>query len=291
MFVFPEDDDENSPEEQDNKNNFEWKNKGFDTKEKLTLKINVKEANRYDAKKKNGFQRNHPENLTKGLNTIRKKIRDVYDEEDEDEWGVVISKAPEEYDYTLMRALDENEKKTLDQQQSIHNVKMNQTAGKMEAMAMADRLAKEVGLKGVNKKDLNDNMQSAIFNPEQMQKKVLQKDVAKKKGIKGELSVSELIQTARGIKRVEQIGGDNALKGMDAREVSRAGNQKTSKEDIARLILEKSGQKADKKTTEKVAKNSSKEVKLKYLAEENNKSTKKTDTVRKNIERNNKERE
>lgn len=291
MFVFPNDDDLNKEEEQDNKNNFEWKNKGFDTKEKLTLKINVKEANRYEAKKKNAFQKGNPQNLPKGINNLRKKIRDVYDEDDEDDWGVVIPKAPDEYDNTLMRALDENEKKALEQKQTMHNVKMNQTAGKMEAMAMADRVAKEVGLKGVNKKELNENMQSAIFNPEQMQKKILQKDVMKKKGIHGDVSVGELIQTARGIKRVEQMGGDKALKGMESKDVKRAGDEKTSKRDVARLILEKSGQKVDRKTTEKVVKNSSKDIKLQYLADEKDKARQNTEAKRQNIERTQRTRE
>ena len=73
--------------------NIEWKKNNSDPSERLTLRINHKEAAAYSATKKNSF--NAPampvaENLPKGLKKIRKKIRkidvrsDYEDEDDED---------------------------------------------------------------------------------------------------------------------------------------------------------------------------------------------------------------
>ena len=68
--------------------NIEWKKPGFGSSEKLSLKVNTKEAVLYDAKKKNGLQKSNPltpADLPAGLKKIRKKIKDVFDEDEEDE--------------------------------------------------------------------------------------------------------------------------------------------------------------------------------------------------------------
>ena len=233
------------------KASFDWKNQGFSSEERITLKVNVKEANAYAAKKKNDFSGKHNpmQNLPNGLNKIRKKIRDVYDEEeDEDEWGVVISRAPDEYDNTLMKALDENEKKIYDQQQGIKNVQMQQMAGKMEAMAVANRMAQQVGMSGLSRKDINAEMNRAEFNPELAQKKVIKKDILKEKGIRGETdikNIKDVIQTARGIKRVEEIGGKQSTGGMDVKDIKEAGKEKKTNKDVAEIIIEKRGLKKE----------------------------------------------
>ena len=54
--------------------NIEWKKPGFGSSEKLSLKVNTKEAVLYDAKKKNGIHKCNP--LTPGeLHAGFKKIR------------------------------------------------------------------------------------------------------------------------------------------------------------------------------------------------------------------------
>ena len=260
MIIFTPDEEEDGTSgsgtkkgapKKEEKASFDWKNQGFSSEERITLKVNVKEANAYEAKKKNNFagKQNPMQNLPNGLNKIRKKIRDVYDEEeDEDEWGVVIARAPEEYDNTLMKALDENEKKIYDQQQGIKNVQMLQTAGKMEAMAVANKMAQQVGMSGVNKKELNMEMNRAEFNPEIAQKKIIKKDIFKEKGIKGEAeikNIKDVIQTARGIKRIEEIGGKKSTDGMEVKDIKDAGKEKKTNKDVAEIIIEKRGLKKE----------------------------------------------
>ena len=110
--------------------NIEWKKSGFDLNEKLTLKTNVRKAVEYEAKNKNsGLNKNYtpsPAELPKGLNKIRKKIKDVYDEDDdEDDAYQIYTIQPldvSENDDTLLKALQEDEKKFLRQNEEIQTV-------------------------------------------------------------------------------------------------------------------------------------------------------------------------
>ena len=270
MFIFSEDPDDDesgkkgAPKEED-KSAFDWKNKGIGTDEKLKLKIDVREANLYDAKKNATHAKKNPlQNLPKGINTIRKKIKDVYDEdEDEEEWGVVVRRAPEDYDNTLMRALDEKEKRSLTQQQELKNVKLNQIAGRMEALTVADRMAKDVGLKGLKKNDVSLSMLEATFNPEKMQQNIIKKDILKEKGIKGDVAVKDIIQTTRGIKRIEKNLGKDALQDMNTKEVANLGKEKVSENDMAKLISKKRG--IDNETAKKIAAKQNDNVDMKFM--------------------------
>lgn len=70
-------------EDETSDTNLEWKKKGFESKETLTLKTNVKKALQYEATAKKPVQNGFsplPSELPKGLKKIRKKIKDVYDD-------------------------------------------------------------------------------------------------------------------------------------------------------------------------------------------------------------------
>ena len=59
-----------------------------------------------------------------------------------------------------MNALNDEEKRLLQQQESLQNMKMQQTAGKMEALAVAANMARQAGLTGTEKKRLVKNQQT-----------------------------------------------------------------------------------------------------------------------------------
>ena len=226
---------------------FDWKKKGFDNKERLTLKTDVNEAEKYNHKKENASKKNkvNPENLPLGLKKLRKKIRDIYDEDDEDENDYVYSqvKMPEqEEDNVLLNALNDDEKRMFRQKNTIENTRMQQDAGKMEALHIANNLAREAGLKNLSRKVLDAGMQQATFNPQETQEKIIKKEVGGKLGIRGKLEDGKIIQAARGIKKVEQLGGQKAAKNLDMKEVVKAGEDKLTDRQLAELILEKSGQ-------------------------------------------------
>ena len=252
--------------------NMEWKKSGFDKNEKVTLKINVKEANLYEAKNKRNVQTSYSPrvaDLPKGLKKIRSKIRDVYDEEEDDEENVII---PLQNDFaeengSLLEALRDDEKKFLKQQQEINIVKSQQMVEKTAALAVADRAVKEAGMKGLKKETVAQNELSVEIGKDTVND-ALKKDLGGKMKMKWKhLSEKEMIQFLRGIKRIKEIGGEDAVIGMKIDEVVNAGGQKTEDEAIAQMILEKSGrkEKEDKGLKARKSKNkqSSKEIKSK----------------------------
>ena len=256
------------PEE---KADFSWKKNGFDIREHLTLKNNVLEAALFQQKqnKTRPKRRMKPsQTLPLGLQMLKKKVREVYDEEDEEE-GYIYNALPmfnmmqEEDDGRLVQGLSENEKLILKQKETIDTVKALQTAGKMEALHQAHNLAREVGFKGLNEKTVAESMQQATFKPQEIQEKAIQKDVSKKLGLKGKLRDGQIIQAARGIKKVENLGGQKAAKNLDMKDIIKAGEEKLDEIKLAELILKKSGQDVKKR---KHKLNESKEkMELKYL--------------------------
>lgn len=267
--------DDESPE--DNEAVFDWKKNGFDKNERLSLRINHKEANEYNARKKNQPHKStRPENLAAGLKKIRKKIREVYDEDDEDDENDTIF-APIQYakeeENPLLNALNEDEKRLFYQKHTIENSNMQQTAGKMEALHIANNLARESGLRDISRKAMAEGMQEATFRPEEMQEKVIKKEISGKLGIKGKIEAGKIISAARGIKKIEQMGGKEAAKNLDMRDVVKAGEEKLDEIKLAELILEKSGQ--DVKKRKERFKNGKDNLKLKNFEQPKEKAVKK----------------
>lgn len=229
---------------------FDWKKNGFDKNERLSLKINVKEAEAYNAKKDKPTKAPRPENLSLGLKKLRKKIREVYDDDEEDDENDTIF-APiafaQEEENPLLNALTEDEKRLFNQKDTINKTQMQQAAGKMEALHIANNLAKDAGLQNISRKAVALGMQEAVFRPEEMQEKIIKKEVSGKLGIKGKIEDGKIIQAARGIKKVEQLGGKEAAKNLDMRDIVKAGEAKLDDIKLAELILEKSGQDVKKR--------------------------------------------
>lgn len=241
--------------------NIEWKKSGFDNKERITLKVNLNEAASYDAKKnKNPLQGTlpNPENLPRGLKKIRKKIRDVFDEEDdEEEFQFNPSGLEVETSNSLINALNDDEKKILKQHEGLQTIKMQQTAGKMEAIAVAGNLARQAGLGNIEKKLINNNLQM-VAPAEEIVSRTIRDVLSGQEHVKvGEISQGKIIQTLRGVKRIKAIGGNSALHGLKIEDLQKVGEQ-TAKgkevvdnKEVAELILAKSGQNLKKKKPEK----------------------------------------
>lgn len=262
---------------------FDWKKNGFDKHERLSLRINAKEADNYNARKKNQpLKGSRPEKLAAGLKKIRKKIREVYDDEEDDEENDTIF-APIQYakeeDNPLLNALNEDEKRLFYQKQNIENVNKLQSAGKMEALHIANNLARESGLKDISRKAVARGMQEATFRPEEMQEKVIKKEVSGKLGIKGKIEDGKIISAARGIKKIEQMGGKEAAKNLDMRDVVKAGEEKLDEIKLAELILEKSGQ--DVKKRKERFKSGKERLRLKNFEQPKEKDKQKNDAVKK----------
>ena len=260
--------------------NIEWKkNKGFGATEKLTRKTDVKKALKYEATEKKAVAFDsapRPSDLPKGLKKIRKKIKEVYDEDEDEDF---YDGLPHDLNNSLLNALYEDEKKQLQQQNNtLKQQKMQQTAGRLEAVAIADKLAREAGLKGLNKKVAGQNANDATQISGSLEK-VLSEELAlkTKKGVR-KLSKAETITMLRGINRIRKmaLASDEsqlkALEKMKVDELIDAGEKSTDDTKIAEMILKKSGRKNKKEVNKMVQKSKerapkkSKEIKSKIDA-------------------------
>ncbi len=256
---------------------FDWKKNSTDKREHMALNIDAQAVEKYrDKKEKNLMKTPRPENLALGLKKLRKKVREVYDEEDdEDENETIFAPLPylQEEENPLLNALTEDEKRLFWQKNTIENTQMQQTAGKMEALQIANNLAKEAGLQNIDRKALNKGMNEASFRPQELQEKIIRKEVSGKLGIKGDIEKGKILEAARGIKKVEMLGGKEAVKNLDMRDIVKAGEEKLDEIKLAEMILEKSGQ--DIKKRKKRLQEGKDKLELKHFKLPNEKDKKK----------------
>ena len=120
--IFSDEDKEKQEE-----SNIEWKKSGIDKNERITLKINVKEANLYNAKKANDLKAKikakNPHEVPKGFKKISKKIKDSMEDDEDEENYILVPIFEDTNESSLMRALTDEEKKILQQNENINNIR------------------------------------------------------------------------------------------------------------------------------------------------------------------------
>ena len=240
-------------EDTSSNSNIEWKNKkGFGVTEKLTRKTDVKKSLKHEAKEKKAVATTsvpRPADLPKGLKKIRKKIKEVYDDEEEEEYYEI---SPLDLNNSLMNALYEDEKRTLQQKNTLNVQKMQQTVGNMEAVLVADKMIKESGLKGLANKTVATNVHDVTLLDNSVEKILSDEMKNRKISSTKRLSKSETVTMLRGIDRIRKmaVAADEsqtkALQNLKIEEVITAGEKATDDRDVAELILKKSGRKSKK---------------------------------------------
>ena len=232
--------------------NIEWEQKkDFDDQTRPSRRIDTKKLLASEKKNKNNFKLSKSL-VTPNLKKIRNKIKDVYDEdEDEEEEGssVVFSLLPDENNSSLLNALKEEEKQKLLSKQTLSNQKMLETAGKMEALMVADKMSKQIGLKGLRKKVVHDGIQDIALNTQTLDI-ALKDNISLKTNIKTKnLSLRESTNLAKGLRKIKQatLAAEEAklnVKEMNSEDLVAIGKSNDKK--AAELILKKSGRKGAK---------------------------------------------
>lgn len=252
--------------------NIEWKkNQGFGATEKITRKTDTQKALAFEATEKKAVSTTlsvKPTELPKGLKKIRKKIKEVYDE-DEDEDEDFYDGVPHDLNNSLMNALYEDEKKQLQQKETLKNQKMQQTAGRLEAVVVADKLAKEAGLKSLSKTVAAKNLSDVTLIDSSLEK-ILSEEISTKTKTRRvrKLSKAETVTMLRGITRIRRmaLAADEsqlkALEKMKIEDIINAGEKSTDDAKVAELILKKSGRKG-KKDVNKIVEKSKKQKDIK----------------------------
>lgn len=245
--------------EEDSSANIEWEQKkDFDDQTRVSRRVDTKKLLISESKNKNNFKISKTP-VSPNLKKIKNKIKTVFDDDDDDdeeENTVFFSLMPEETNSPLINALKEDEKKKLLINQTLSNQKMLETAGKMEALITADKMSKQMGLKGLRKKILRDGIQDVALNTETLDR-ALKDDISLKTNIHTEnLSLRESVNLARGMRKMQQAAlvSEDArfgLKNMDAKDLVDIG--KSDEEKVAEKILVKSGRKESKSLEDKNA--------------------------------------
>lgn len=235
--------------------NVEWKKSGFDESEKMSRSVDGIQAEHYQASKKRPTS---PQNaqavLPLNLNKIRKKIKDVLDDEEEDENDYQLLHPSTLMDASLLNALNEEEKKQLSLKSELENVRLQQNAGKMESMLFLDKVVNESGLKALDQSKMQESIDNPTVTSRELLKETIKDDLAKNAGLKWQnLSDKEVVTFLRGVKKVNKVGGQEAMVGMTVKDVLEAGEIEikhiSDEKRIAKIILRKTGR--DKKKRQK----------------------------------------
>ena len=242
--------------EDDISSNIEWEqDKGFETKSRISRRVDVKKLLKAQAKDRRNFKTTaaKAKTLAPGLKKLRTKIKDIYDDDEEDDENeIVFHVSMDDESSSLFSALKEDEKKELQFKQTLKNQNMQQTAGKMEAVIMADKMTKDLGLKGLNKKIALDSIQD-VTQSSATYDKALAKDISAKTSLdlKG-LSPKDASFAIKGLKKMRQASTASQnihpttvhdIKEKDLIAIGKSKNTRVT----AEMILEKSGRTEPKK--------------------------------------------
>ncbi|MDO4161501.1 MAG: hypothetical protein Q4D80_00655 [Pseudomonadota bacterium] len=241
-------------ETQENKTDnagLDWNKKGSVPAERLSLRIDAQEANRYQAKEGKAKL----SELSPAMKSLRKRVRNRYDEEEDD--GTMDEDALRAFfelqlsaddasnnDNSLVSALSPAERGRVEQRNHTETVRQEEYAGKMNALQQSDTLSNRAGISRMSTAEMTMQMQDAIYNPRRLRLESLEKNITEKVGIKGKITQREVGQVVEGIKKINKTTNNrkvNQIKMSDARDV---GKKNLSKNATAELILKKSGQTA-----------------------------------------------
>ena len=232
------------------KNDVKKNKKGFDNNERLTLRIDVDLANRYQVEKGKKKLNTLPKNLKK----LNKKVRDSYDEEDEDGMDEDVIRSLRELqinqndasngDSTLINALSAAEKRQIMQSTNIEVTRHEENAGKQNALEQADTILRKSNMRRMNTQEFMNEMQDAIYNPSRLRRDALENNIAKQMGIKGEITKRNEGNVISGIQKVKELSGNRQIPTLNMEDVQNVGKQNMSQNATAELILRKSGQTA-----------------------------------------------
>ncbi|MBO6282111.1 MAG: hypothetical protein J6N49_06245 [Alphaproteobacteria bacterium] len=247
---YEETDDEREDKKDAQQKNGKSDKKGFDNNERLTLKINVQEAEQYSAEKGKKKISALPKNMKK----LRKKVRDSYDEEDDGSMDEDVIRSLQELqinqtdasngDNTLINSLSENERRQIMQNTNIEITRHEQDAGRQDALEHADTKLRQAGLRKMTTDEFTKEMQDAIYNPSRLRREALAHNITEKLGIEGNVTKHNEGKIVEGVRKVRDVTENRKVKSLKMDDVKNIAQKNMSQNETAELILKKSGQTA-----------------------------------------------
>lgn len=174
---------------------------------------------------------------------LRKKIKEVYDEDEEEEYTPLFN----------IDLLGEEEQHLKDEQQNIaHIAKQQLLTGKLNTIMSTALVAEEAGLNPKMTLDDARLINSAEYDVKNIRRRTMRKKIEEPLGLKGELPEKGLSQSVKAIKKAKKELPEDALQDFPAEELNDM--IELDKEDMAKLILKKSGRRSPKKKLSEIAK-------------------------------------
>lgn len=225
--------------------NMDWKKSGIDKHERLTLKVNVKEANMYNANKKRDtkpkIKARTPLDIPQGFKKVRKKIRDSYDDEDEDDAEYILVPVFMDKEVSSLElALTPQEKKQLEQmeKQQPEDINARQSVERDIQLQRAEKVLKNAGMEADRK--ITEQKRTRV---EDVKAKDLAEDNLKKRKKQKEKSITKT-KEEKPIKPAKELP---KIKDAETKEVRKAIIDDAEKEKkSAKKELEKQQQKKEK---------------------------------------------
>lgn len=234
--IFPE-----SKEDKENKedSNMDWKKSGIDKHERLTLKINVKEANLYNADEKRDTKPRAkvrtPTEVPKGFKKISRKIRNAFDDEEDDDEYILVPVFMDKEMSSLEKALTPDERKQLQQMENpaAEDIHLRQSVERDMQLQRAEEVIKKAGL------DVDRKITEQQRNKTQtVEAKDLAKENIKKSKEKNVLNLKET-KTEKPAKELPKI------KNAEEKEVRKAIDDAEKDKKSVKKNLEKQQQEKD----------------------------------------------
>lgn len=177
---------------------------------------------------------------------LRQKIREIYDEDEEND---IINQSY--FNIELVEDMDQSQKEKI-QLETIRQTKEQELTSKMNIIMSTALAADKAGLKTTMTKDDANRATSAEYSPQKLQKETLHDKIEKPLNLKGEINNSQISKTVKGIKRAQKYLSADSLKDMDAKDLPELAEE-TKPQDLAQTVLKKTGRKGPKKSLFEIA--------------------------------------
>ncbi len=174
---------------------------------------------------------------------LRKKIKEVYDEEDEEEYTPL---------FNIDLLGEEEERRNDEQKNTAHIAKQQLLTGKLNTIMSTALVAGEAGLNPKMTAADVELINSAEYDVKTIRRQTMRKKVEEPLGLKGKLPEKGLKKSVKAIQKAQKELPEDALQGFPAEELDDI--IELDKEDMAKLILKKSGRDAPKKKLSDIAK-------------------------------------
>lgn len=223
---------------------------GFDTQERLTLKINVNEAQEYRLKK------SKKNVVVPRKNTLKKKrVRENYDDDDDDyddDEEVLRSlrlleqmqQEASNGDNSLLQALSANERQPVLQKIGTETTRKEENAGRQNAVLQAEYQMKKADMRQMNTMEFMTEMHKAIYDPVRIRHQTLEDNIAKQIGIKGKITSHNEGNVISGVQKIQKVSGKRQVNEVNIKDTETIGRRNMSQNKTAEFLLLKSGQTA-----------------------------------------------